>query len=353
MKKLERETNTYIIKETNDDLLKYTIETKQGFHFEGSCQLGKYADDTFTQNFTNERKMDIYNLREARELINIITEDAKEEMETMTNYKEVKNEEKNGIERYYSGIPTYEEREALKKDGFRWNRSKSCWYKKIGASTKDATPEAEEKAPTLSTMRRITDFDEFMSIWSINNSYHYYGYQKKTPEQLKELERKDNLANFKKYAIYMLEDGFYLVFNTKPGIDSRLYYDDETEAPDKDNLNVFINYNMHNFEYDLSNWKKEIQSLNENGCCIGNIEINPFLRFAYYNHDSKRVLPTFYQYCGVSRKDEHFIREMSKAEIEDYITICDQLEKDYKERLTKYFYKYNKNIHTWGYWANR
>jgi len=45
-----------------------------------------------------------------------------------TSYKEVINEEKQGIELYFETIPTYEERKILKKNGYRWHNQKNCWY---------------------------------------------------------------------------------------------------------------------------------------------------------------------------------------------------------------------------------
>lgn len=40
------------------------------------------------------------------------------------------NEELNGIEIKFNSIPTQETREALKTNGFRWNRKKAVWYAK-------------------------------------------------------------------------------------------------------------------------------------------------------------------------------------------------------------------------------
>ena len=51
-------------------------------------------------------------------------------MELTTIYKEIKNEEKNGIELYFEAIPTKEEREALKSNGYKWHNVKKCWYNK-------------------------------------------------------------------------------------------------------------------------------------------------------------------------------------------------------------------------------
>lgn len=49
-------------------------------------------------------------------------------MELKTKYIEKKNEEKQGIELYFEDIPTREEREQLKANGYKWHNAKKCWY---------------------------------------------------------------------------------------------------------------------------------------------------------------------------------------------------------------------------------
>lgn len=49
-------------------------------------------------------------------------------MELKTKYIEKRNEEKQGIELYFEGIPTKEEREQLKANGYKWHNAKKCWY---------------------------------------------------------------------------------------------------------------------------------------------------------------------------------------------------------------------------------
>lgn len=51
-------------------------------------------------------------------------------MNIKTKFEERKNEEKKGIELYFETIPTYEERQELKNNGFKWHNQKKCWYKK-------------------------------------------------------------------------------------------------------------------------------------------------------------------------------------------------------------------------------
>lgn len=57
-------------------------------------------------------------------------------MNLKTNYKTIKNEEKQGIELYFESIPTFLERKELKENGYKWNNLKKCWYKKENANVK-------------------------------------------------------------------------------------------------------------------------------------------------------------------------------------------------------------------------
>lgn len=52
-------------------------------------------------------------------------------MELITKYIEKINEEKQGKELYFEEIPTKEEREQLKTNGYKWNNAKKCWYIKL------------------------------------------------------------------------------------------------------------------------------------------------------------------------------------------------------------------------------
>ena len=51
--------------------------------------------------------------------------------------KKVINEELNGVELYFSVFPVEATRETLKKNGFRWNHKKSCWYAKRSMMTEE------------------------------------------------------------------------------------------------------------------------------------------------------------------------------------------------------------------------
>lgn len=88
--------------------------------------------------------------------------------EIKTNYKEVKNEEKNGIELYFEAIPSYQERQILKENGYKWHNIKKCWYRKEGKITK-----AVEKIKKTAHSLKVGDILE--SSWGYeqtNNSFY-------------------------------------------------------------------------------------------------------------------------------------------------------------------------------------
>jgi hypothetical protein len=190
-------------------------------------------------------------------------------------------------------------------------------------------------------MKKIENYEEFKELYLINHKYY----------KDEDKQEKDTQQAFKRYIIYTLDDNYYFMLDNKPTIDNTLYYDDETPEPDK-TIDYFINYNLDiNFKYDMNDYKKEIESLNTRGCCSGSVELHPFININYYN--SKEVYPIFYQYCGNSRRDKNTVRDLTPEEVKQYFDICDDLRANYIERLKKYFAKYNSNISTYGYWANR
>lgn len=203
----------------------------------------------------------------------------------------------------------------------------------------------------MKSLRKIEDFDEFTKIYRGDHKYGYYGNKPITDEKRKELEEKDNINNFKRYSIYMFEDGYYFIVDTKTHIDSTIYYDDETPTPNVTE-EFFIHYNMGNLSFDFDDWKKEVNDLKTIGCCSGRVELKPFINKSYSN-DSKNVYLVFWQYCGNSRRDALTVRDLTDDEINDILEISNQEKQNYIERLKKYYKKYNNKIYTHGYWANR
>lgn len=79
-------------------------------------------------------------------------------IETLTNYYNFNtkcnfkhNEKKEGIEVYFTSVPTKEEREKLKESNWHWNHKKECWYvkekllKDMNILTEEIEEEIEEQ----------------------------------------------------------------------------------------------------------------------------------------------------------------------------------------------------------------
>lgn len=69
-----------------------------------------------------------------------------EKLEGITTlYRVEKNEEKNGLELYFEGIPNYKERQILKAQGYKWHNIKKCWYIRIDKQNKSIKKTKEIK----------------------------------------------------------------------------------------------------------------------------------------------------------------------------------------------------------------
>lgn len=197
-------------------------------------------------------------------------------------------------------------------------------------------------------MRKIEDFNEFMKIWEVNHKNRYWGNKKITEEHEQEIIEKANIKDFKRYNIYMFDDNYYFVVDTKPEIDNVLYYDDETEAPKK-SLDLFIRHNMSNLRFNFDDWVEDMKDFEARGCHSGRFESKPFINLNYSN--SNEVYLVFYEYCGNSRRDKTTIRDLTSDEIDEILQIAEEVKKSYIERLTKYYNKYG--IACKSYWVNR
>ena len=113
--------------------------------------------------------------------------------ETKCNFKE--NEKKEGIEVYFTSIPTPEERQKLKDSNWHWNHKKSCWYIKEKlindmnileekATKKEKTKKVETtelNKSQLATINRILKnknrpvLECYTPMLSFGDSKHSYG----------------------------------------------------------------------------------------------------------------------------------------------------------------------------------
>lgn len=193
-------------------------------------------------------------------------------------------------------------------------------------------------------MKKITDFNEFMSLWNISHKNRYWGNKKITQEQEQEIIKKHDIEDFKRYNIYLLEDNYhFIVIDTKWAIDKTLYYDDEMPDPGK-SFEIFKHYNEMNRQY----YKLEKCD-----------NMQPYYIRNYNGNDREVVIQRYKYYSDYTNnlqwaKDKnYFYRLMTEEEIQKYNNIVEELNKLYDERLEKYYKKFNKNIYTMGYWVNR
>lgn len=246
-------------------------------------------------------------------------------MNIKTNYKEIRNEEKNGIELYFEGIPTPEERKELKENGFRWHGLKKCWYKSASK---------EEKKEELKTLKKLI------------------------PEEVEELSKKLwNTPDMQKYIVntydfYKTQDGFIIELQktNKIAIDKTMWYDDETDGPDVNEKN-FINYNNSNMPgRNLDAYLQEKENLKINGCASGRYDYNG-IYFVGINYKQDYLVNCDWFDYDNNKRD--FKRYLTIEEQEDFIKLTEERKQQYIERLKKYFKRYGQHVHARGYWVNR
>lgn len=158
-------------------------------------------------------------------------------------------------------------------------------------------------------------------------------------EQLakKKYETSESMQQYiiKNYDFYVTQDDLFLEVHkfNKLSISKTMYYDDETEPPTK-NIDNFIYYNRKNANtYNI--YKKELEHLCKFWLCNNN-DYNTYINYDRFNE-----------------KPQNAIREATKEEIQDILTIYKDQQENYNNRLKKYYNRYNKNIYACGYWANR
>lgn len=244
-------------------------------------------------------------------------------MEILTKYEERKNEEKNGIELYFEGIPTPEERKELKENGFRWHGLKKCWYKSASK---------QEKKEELKTLKKLI------------------------PEEVGELAKKlwdtPRMQDFiiDKYDFYKTSDGLIIELEkvNKISINKTMWYDDETEGPEVTENN-FIIYNRSNMPgRNLQAYLEEKENLQKNGCASGRYDYKG-IYFQNIRNDKNYMVG-----CSWFDDKDYFVRYLTEEEQKDFIQLQQEREKQYIERLKKYYKRYGqKFVRKEGYWVNR
>lgn len=101
-------------------------------------------------------------------------------MENTTIERIVLNEEKNGIEIYFTGKPSEEVRNNLKAQGFRWSKYNKCWYAKQSQETinfanslKNIDTEELEKSSEEYKAEKEKELETKLSEIEINDIENY------------------------------------------------------------------------------------------------------------------------------------------------------------------------------------
>lgn len=271
----------------------------------------------------------------------------------METIKVLNNTEHNGLELYFEKKPKTEILTRLKFYKFKWHCVKKCWFAKN-------TSERNEFIQTL------TQANYTLSKASESNTTETTTPKAKAPKKtdapkllaLTPLTQEEKMALAKRewndtemqdyllrvYDFYKTTDGIVIEIEkpNKLHFTNTLYYDDETEAPQK-TLGNFLIWNRHNCNrYDY--YKEKAQSNNN------------YFYFTKQNNETSCIevftdweiqedkFGTFSQ--GIAQ------RELTDNEKQDILTLYKEQKDKYTERLTKYFNKYKDKITTWGYWAN-
>jgi hypothetical protein len=142
---------------------------------------------------------------------------------------------------------------------------------------------------------------------------------------------------------HCLKSGKYIYLNgryidccdSKPAIHSTLWYDDETEGPDKNYLS-FERYNMMNSP-DLLNANK----------------FNYFFGEHYYSADTGIKLANIHAYHFYEDRIPENLIPITADEVKAINEAIQEVRTDYINRLKMYYKKYSHKVSVSGYWANR
>lgn len=135
-----------------------------------------------------------------------------------------------------------------------------------------------------------------------------------------------------------IDGGFIKACDSKRGIDSTIYYDDEYESPGE-SKEVFIAYNVrHNMPetFDTDNTRFELYAVR------------------HYNGQKNDVLMQVHVHDTFNNmRANHIIRKLTEAEIQQINAAIKEVQEHYKKRLNTYYKKYSHKVYASGYWANR
>lgn len=136
---------------------------------------------------------------------------------------------------------------------------------------------------------------------------------------------------------------YYLeISQSKPRIESQMWYDDETEGPDASKFTAFRNYNLKGGK--APTFDEIVES--------GRSEI-----WVYDHYTVDRTNGKIKGWTASRVGDEpHHVGSYRKATEDDIMAIKQGLAEvrmDYETRLQRYWKRYSNKVHASGYWADR
>ena len=132
---------------------------------------------------------------------------------------------------------------------------------------------------------------------------------------------------------------YYLNVGDKPGIESQMWYDDETEGPDASKFEAFRAYNLRGKRLDFEEATENRQI------------------WVYVNYTHDRTGGKLMGWTTSRHGEEpHHLGAYHLATDDDIMAIKQGLaaiRAAYEKRLKTYWKRYSHKVHASGYWANR
>lgn len=134
-----------------------------------------------------------------------------------------------------------------------------------------------------------------------------------------------------------IDGGFIDVCDSKPKIDSTIYYNDEYKSPGN-SKEVFMDYNMRNAPetFDENNTRYELYAVRQ-----------------YHSQENNILMQVHVHDTFNNMRANHIVRKLSEVEIQQINAAIKEVQEHYKKRLETYYKKYSHKIYACGYWANR
>ena len=240
------------------------------------------------------------------------------------------------VEIHFECKPSDKVLQTLKNNGFRWFKPSSSWsafmtiekaqelLKGACFGCADVKEKEESKELVLKSFEEITDYQAKFDILS----KYYIGGLASWNKTEKDREYRDKHI-IGETTILKSKDGLIIDINMcKPSIDSTLWYDDETKAPE----NNYTNFELYNLK-NLNIYYEEAKMIFKND------RINS----SYTVAENSRL----YDF------EKDYIRDLTAEEKQDLQAIAKVVKEAYKKRLASYWKRYQNKICWSGYWANR